>query len=597
LTPTIKTIKVKTKKLDNIIKSEKLINQISVIKIDTEGHEIEVLDGMKKIIKKNNRINFFIEFNPKCLLHAGKKPEDLLIFLEKNNFITYAIDEINKKINYINKNNWNNFVDYKKYINILAIKKERLKILFFSHTAGLWGSERSLLELIDELLEKDVLISIVLPYEGPLIDELKKRAVNYEIIGGHWWWCSSEKLSEEEIKKRINDSFINFLSKKQILDQWNPDLIFTNTLTIPWGAIYSQLTGKPHITFIREFGDLDFNFNFFYGYEASINFINTYSDFVFTNSKATLNHFKRFIDNKKLDFSYAYIEIKKNLLNEKVPKIFTDIHSLKLIIVGGLLPSKGQKDAILAINELVKKGYKKVQLVILGPYYDVNYLNQLDEFVKKNSLEKNVKFIDFVKNPYPYIKQADVFLMCSKNESYGRVTIEAMALKKPVIGTNTGGTKELIKDGFNGFLYSPQNYKELAKKIEFFYNNRDKIKEFGNHAYFFYKKTFSKKNYGEKIYKIMKKLIDEKNKKKENIFQSILNNLLNSFSSKLTEYQNQINQQNNLITNLQNEINLKNKEIENLNAQLAKIYSSKTWKMLYFYKKITSFLKKLVLRK
>ena len=597
LTPTIKIIKVKTKKLDDIINSEKSINQISVIKIDTEGHEIEVLEGMKKIIEKNNKIIFFIEFNPKCLIHANKKPEDLLIFLEKNNFFTFAIDEINKKIHSINKNNWNNFVDYKKYINILAIKNNRLKILFFSHTAGLGGSERSLLELIDELLEKDVLISVVLPYEGPLIDELKKRVVNYEIIGGHWWWCSSEKLPEEEVKRRINDSFINFLSKKQILDQWNADLIFTNTLTIPWGAIYSQLTGKPHITFIREFGDLDFNFNFFYGYKESMNFINKYSDFVFVNSKATFNHFKKFIDNQKLDYAYTYIEIKKDLLNENVPKIFDDKNSLKLIIVGGLLPSKGQKEAILAVEELVKKGYKKVELAILGPHYDVNYFNQLEEFVKKNSLEKNIKFIDFVKNPYPYIKQADISLMCSKNESYGRVTIEAMALKKPVIGTNSGATQELIKDGYDGFLYQPGNYKELAKKIEFFYHNRDKIKEFGNHAYSFYKKTFNKKNYGEKVYKIMKKLINEKNNKKEDIFQSILNNLLNSFSSKLSEYQNQINQQNILINNLQSEINLKNQEIQNLNSQLAKIYSSKTWKMLYFYKKVTSFLKRLVLRR
>ena len=53
------------------------------------------------------------------------------------------------------------------------------------------------------------------------------------------------------------------------------------------------------------------------------------------------------------------------------------------------------------------------------------------------------------------IEQADIGLTCSRNEAFGRTTVEALLMGKPVIGTNTGGTVDLISDGVDGLLYPP----------------------------------------------------------------------------------------------------------------------------------------------
>jgi len=569
LTPTIKTIKAKTKKLDNIIKSEKLINQLSVIKIDTEGHEIEVLDGMKKIIKKNNRINFFIEFNPKCLLHAGKKPEDLLIFLEKNNFITYAIDEINKKINYINKNNWNNFVDYKKYINILAIKKERLKIIFFSHTAGLGGSERSLLELIDKLLQKDVLITVILPCNGPLKKFLDEKGVITEIIS-YSWWAKIEKLSPQEIIEKNTETLKNLLSAIPRLKELNPDVIYTNTVVIPWGAITAIILNKPHIWHLREFGKIDHGLHFDLKEKEVKKFINTTSNAVITNSKALYDFYKDEVDKKKMSVAYNYIQISKKLLEEK-PKInpFKNKDTLKLLILATITPSKGQLDAVLAIHEIIKKNYK-VELAIIGQKNNKLYLEKIEKYIKDNNLESFIHIFDFIDNPYPVIKLADIVLNCSVNEAFGRTTVEAMLLKKPVIGTKRGGTLELIKEGVNGFHYESGNYKELAKKIEFFILNKNKIKELAKNGYEFIKENITKKKSWGKIYKIIKKVATENPcfNNYQIFIEPIVNILKENVSSFI--YQSQLQQQS-YIKNLEDQINNNQSQIQNLETQIKQL--------------------------
>jgi glycosyltransferase involved in cell wall biosynthesis len=55
--------------------------------------------------------------------------------------------------------------------------------------------------------------------------------------------------------------------------------------------------------------------------------------------------------------------------------------------------------------------------------------------------------------------------MCSASETFGMVTIEALARQIPIIGTNTGGTPELLANGSYGKLYEPGNHRQLAQAL------------------------------------------------------------------------------------------------------------------------------------
>ena len=80
---------------------------------------------------------------------------------------------------------------------------------------------------------------------------------------------------------------------------------------------------------------------------------------------------------------------------------------------------------------------------------------------------KNVSYLG--KIPYQqvqeYIKKANVCVFPSFAETLGMVTIESMAMQKPVVNTDIGWAQELIEDGKSGYLVHPKNHKEFANKI------------------------------------------------------------------------------------------------------------------------------------
>ena len=97
---------------------------------------------------------------------------------------------------------------------------------------------------------------------------------------------------------------------------------------------------------------------------------------------------------------------------------FGNANALKLIITGHIAEHKGQKDAILAVKELIMKG-KKVELLIVGSSVSW-YREELERIVLDENLGAYVKFFEFKDNPYPVVKQADIVLVCSRSEALGR---------------------------------------------------------------------------------------------------------------------------------------------------------------------------------
>ena len=92
-----KEIDIDVIKLDDYFIIEGLVDRISMIKIDVEGAELQVLNGMTKILK-NGKLKLLIEFIPEHLEKHGTNPSDILKILEDNNFKLYHINEKTKKL-------------------------------------------------------------------------------------------------------------------------------------------------------------------------------------------------------------------------------------------------------------------------------------------------------------------------------------------------------------------------------------------------------------------------------------------------------------------------------------------------------------------
>ncbi len=167
-------------------------------------------------------------------------------------------------------------------------------------------------------------------------------------------------------------------------------------------------------------------------------------------------------------------------------------------VLGRIGPTKGQMGVIKAFSLLSEK-HKDLQLLIMGEA-TINEKKCLDyekdcrKFVKENNLEDRVHFRPF-RNEVEYFYSAiDLFIMPSKKETYGMVTVEAMLSGVPIIGTNAGGTIDLLENGTLGQLYSFGDADELKNKIENVLLEKYNFREISEEA-----KKKASENYDHKI--------------------------------------------------------------------------------------------------
>jgi FkbM family methyltransferase len=97
-----KSIEVDVTTLDDYFKKSKYLNKINFIKIDAEGSELDVLKGMKTILKENIKLKIMLEFIPRHLLGSGSEPQELIEFLQNQNFQLSYVNQVEKRIEPVN---------------------------------------------------------------------------------------------------------------------------------------------------------------------------------------------------------------------------------------------------------------------------------------------------------------------------------------------------------------------------------------------------------------------------------------------------------------------------------------------------------------
>ncbi len=153
-------------------------------------------------------------------------------------------------------------------------------------------------------------------------------------------------------------------------------------------------------------------------------------------------------------------------------------------VVGRIDPKKGQDIAIEALAQLGRLGYRP-HLLLVG---DQSH-NEGDEFdahvrqlVVVHRLVDQVHFLPFREDIEWIYAALDVYLMTSKSECYGMVTLEALLSGLPVIGTRDGGTIDLILPGQNGLLVQPRHVGQLVTAIRTFLDDPESARRMGKFA-------------------------------------------------------------------------------------------------------------------
>ena len=139
-----------------------------------------------------------------------------------------------------------------------------------------------------------------------------------------------------------------------------------------------------------------------------------------------------------------------------------------------------------------------------------SYKNYLVNLVKEKKLTNNIIFKGYLKDINGLLSKSVIGLVCSKNEAFGRVTVEYMMAKLPVISANSGASIELLNGC--GSLYELGNPKDLADKIEFLIKNPSERIKLGEKGYRRAIKNFRIEKTAEHIFKLYKEVISNKQK-------------------------------------------------------------------------------------
>ncbi|WP_306551700.1 glycosyltransferase family 4 protein [Daejeonella sp.] len=354
-------------------------------------------------------------------------------------------------------------------------------ILLVGHSGDMYGASRSLIKLV-KILEQNYTVHVILPEIGVLFDNLTAIIPSTRILINKDLYIFTRKSFK--IKYLISTLFRflrNLISLIKIIRKYNIEIVHTNSGVVPAPALAAKLSSKKHIWHIREwFGDFK---QFWPLYSA---YITGLSDKVVCVSKTMAEQFK---NPKNILAIYNGFEIPKVQTKATITDDLQNKLNNANLILGCTsrirLIRKGQEYLIEAIGILTKKTGKNIQAVLIGDYVP-GYESQkeyIHSLINKYDLEDRIHFLGHLKDPLPYYRLFDVFVLPSgEPEPFGGVIMEAMSMGLPVIGSNAGGTTEQIADGWNGYLFENQDANDLAQKLALFLNEKDKLKLFGSRS-------------------------------------------------------------------------------------------------------------------
>tara|TARA_B100001123_G_scaffold380045_1_gene449394 strand:- start:872 stop:1972 length:1101 start_codon:yes stop_codon:yes gene_type:complete len=158
------------------------------------------------------------------------------------------------------------------------------------------------------------------------------------------------------------------------------------------------------------------------------------------------------------------------LSKKKIKENFFNSKNLKILNIGRFTDQKDHITLLKAVNFLKNK--VKLKLIIIGGGKNKE---KIKKYILENNLTKIIKIKNFIKNPFPYIKKADLFILTSLYEGLPNVILESLALNKFVISSNCPtGPSEILDNNKGGLLFKTSDHIDLAKKISFFETNKHK---------------------------------------------------------------------------------------------------------------------------
>ena len=376
------------------------------------------------------------------------------------------------------------------------MRKKRILYIESNRDGTVGGSYYSLFYLVRGL-NKDLFQPIVMFYEGnPLIGKFRELAIEVVVYDHYSPSDGRIRNFSDFIKffpRLVRDVLWGHLKVTKKLDEIKPDIVHLNNsyaVNHDW-VLACKRRGVKIIAHDRGTRPpASFQTRFFVRFlDAIISVSDSYLEYVTGQNLRPKKSCRVYNGLDVTEFDGHCLEPKKQIRR----KLNVPNGDILIGMVGNIDYWKGQIVLVKAMSLVVRK-FKNVKVVLVGKTARgaEKYEEEIRACISRHGLDDNIIFTGYRDDIPALLNAFDIFVHASvEPEPFGRVILEAMAMKKPIVATNSGGTPEQIVDGKSGLLVPMADERAMADAILTCLDDRQKADELGINAWIRLQDKFS----------------------------------------------------------------------------------------------------------
>jgi len=354
-----------------------------------------------------------------------------------------------------------------------------MRILFVSHSHAPGGAQSCLGELVSHCVSAGDECAVIGPRSGPWLDQYQRLGVPVIRIPLADIFRGSGLLWRAKVLLRL---VLNVLQIAMTIRRFHPDLVYTNTSTIPAGAIAAKLMKVRHIWHVHE-NLSTLPVPYAAGMSTLRRMITGFSDRIVFVSQCAMNGFYPQRCDKAVSIHNGVdVDRFQRCLAGKDSdgRHVGATDGIRLGFVGALSPVRGV-DVLLEAFALLKNEHPHLVLHLWGTGKP-EYIQHVSELAKLFGVPDSVKLMGYARNVAEIMPDYDVLVVPSRSESFSRVALEAMAAGVPLVATRCGGPEDYVEDGVTGRLVAVGDVHQLADAVDWVLKNPEQSQKMAQRA-------------------------------------------------------------------------------------------------------------------
>lgn len=332
----------------------------------------------------------------------------------------------------------------------------RRTVLIANPSPDLYGSDLQMLESVTALVSAGNQVIVTMPTDGALVPMIRDRGA--EVIFLDYPVLRRANQSVAAFASMVSAAAVSVPRIVRFVRRLAPDVVYVNTVTLPWWLLASRLAGVATVCHLHEAENTDSTL-----VRRALMSPLHLAHGIIVISKSAMT---AMLETDRGLRKRAHLIYNGVPQPEEEPKPRPASSPTRLVVVGRLSPRKAPHVALDAAGVLVRRGYD-VHITLAGTAFEGYewYVQQLEARAAEPDLAGRVEFVGYCKPIWPQLERADIAVAPSLREPFGNAVVEAQMSLRPVVAAAALGHLESIVDRETGLLVPPGDAEATADAV------------------------------------------------------------------------------------------------------------------------------------